>query len=208
MLALLPILAAARGNASEVRFGYFVDVMPHLTACARGWLDTPEFTVGCLPQSSGTFAVAKLEDGLLDMAMIGSAPFASAMSRGSDIVGVHVYAWGQSNEGLVSRQLLGSPAELAGATIGVPVGSTSHYQLVFFLELLGLSDLVTVENMSPTQISEAWDAGTIDAGFCWGDTFHHMASSGTRPPCNPSSQAVSPPTAHPAAATAQAPPSC
>ena len=85
--------------------------------------------MGCLPQSSGAYAVAKLEDGLLDIAMIGSAPFASAISRGSDIVGVQVFPWGEEGEGLVSTQALSAPTDLVGKTVGVPFGSTSHYHV-------------------------------------------------------------------------------
>ena len=122
---VMTLFAAATLAAHRVNFGYFVDVMPHLAACSRGWLDTDEYEVGCLPQSSGTFAAAKLEDGLLDIAMIGSAPFASSISRGCDIVGVQVFPWGEEGEGLVTRQPLSSPTDLVGKTIGVPFGSTS-----------------------------------------------------------------------------------
>ena len=58
LAALAVSTAAARPNGTvRVNMGYFVDVMPHLAACSRGWLDTDGYEVGCMPQSSGTFAV-------------------------------------------------------------------------------------------------------------------------------------------------------
>ena len=34
-------------------------------------------------------------------------------------------------------------------------------------------------NLSPSEIISSWDAGAIDGGFCWGDTFQYMAARGT-----------------------------
>jgi ABC-type taurine transport system substrate-binding protein len=59
-----------------VRYGYFNDAQPFGIACARGWLDMPGYEVTCMPQSSGGYAVSKLDIGDLEVAMLGSTPIA------------------------------------------------------------------------------------------------------------------------------------
>ena len=67
-----------------------------------------------------------------------------------------------------------TPFDLVGATIGVPFGSTMHYQVLFLLDLFELSGLVTLLDLSPEQIILAWDNEDIDAGACWGSAREHM----------------------------------
>lgn len=42
-----------------------------------------------------------------------------------------------------------TPYDMRGRVIGVPFGSTTHYQLLWLIDLLGLKGSVTVVNMSP-----------------------------------------------------------
>ena len=65
-----------------VRFGYFDYGQIFHVACARGWFDRPDLSIEvvCLPQSSGGYAVAKLDQGDLDIAVLGSTPWAEAIS--------------------------------------------------------------------------------------------------------------------------------
>ena len=51
-------------------------------ARAAGSTSGDDFQVVCLPQSSGGFAVAKLDDGDLDVALLGSTPAATGLARG------------------------------------------------------------------------------------------------------------------------------
>ena len=146
-------------TAELARLGYFAQEIPNLAACARGWLDTPDVQVQCLPQSSGVYAVDKLDSGTLDVSFVGSTPFALAVSRGVAIQAILVQAQAATGEGLVTR--FGSVQSLAGSTIGVPLLSTSHYQLLDFLQVAQSLDVV-VRGMSPRQIIAAWDAREID----------------------------------------------
>jgi len=63
-----------------------------------------------------------------------------------------------------------TPFDLQGRTVGVPFGSTTHYQLLFLLDLLDLRGSVTLRNLSPSAIMEEWDARRIDAAAVWGTT--------------------------------------
>lgn len=72
------------------------------------------------------------------------------------------------------------PFDLEGRTVGVPFGSTVHYQLLFVIDMAGLAGSVNVVDMSPNEIMKAWTQNTsttpglytgrrsIDAAGCWG----------------------------------------
>ena len=93
MIGLLALAGVAGARQYRiVRFGYFAEPQPFQVACAQGWFDVNDTTtstgavvdieVVCLPQTSGGLAVAKLDRGDLDVAVLGSTPWAQAVSRG------------------------------------------------------------------------------------------------------------------------------
>ena len=47
-------------------------------------------------------------------------------------------------DALLVRPYIQQPQDLRNKTIAAPAGSTSHYQLLYFLDLLKLTDAVTV----------------------------------------------------------------
>ena len=169
-----------------IRLGYFTEGQPFAVACARGWFDTVEVEVGCFPQSSGGYAVSKLDQADLDVAHLGSTPIAVSNSRG---VLVDTFQMGHGmdrSQGLAVRTSSG-PRELLGKRVACPFGSTAHYHMLYTLHMLELplcapgrpaTTCVTVVNMSPTALMAAWDDGTIHGGFCWGKAFVHMRSNG------------------------------
>ena len=76
-----------------------------------------------------------------------------------------------------------TPFDLQGRTVGVPFGSTTHYQLLFLLDLLDLKGSVTLRNLSPSAIMEEWDARRIDAAAVWGTAREHiLTGTDTVPP--------------------------
>jgi len=104
MLLLLPLLlgsslvwAQQQKKVIRVRYGYFPQARPQHAACARGWLDLTtdkvSYKVICFPQSSGVFAASRLDNGQLDIANLGSTPWAAAISRGVNITAVYVAAY-------------------------------------------------------------------------------------------------------------------
>ena len=72
-----------------------------------------------------------------------------------------------SNDALIVRPEITTPADLPGKTIATPRGSTSHYQLINFLKLLNLDKLVTVRTAQPSEFAELWRTGGIDGVFVW-----------------------------------------
>ena len=71
LVLLLRIVQTAHAKPL-VRLGYFTEAQPFAVACARGYFDTPEVEVGCFPQSSGGYAVSKLDQADLDISQLGS----------------------------------------------------------------------------------------------------------------------------------------
>jgi ABC-type taurine transport system substrate-binding protein len=121
---LLACCAAPLGDSKLfVRLGYFEEAMPWAVACVRGWMDTDEIEVGCFPQSSGGYAVSRLDVGDLDIATLGSTPTAVAFSRGVDLFVLQFLHGLAESQGLAVRGG-GSPQSLVGKTLAAPFGST------------------------------------------------------------------------------------
>jgi ABC-type taurine transport system substrate-binding protein len=194
---LAALLAVLQGQARAlqttrskplVRMGYFQESQPFAVACARGWLNTVEYDVGCFPQSSGDYAVSKLDSGDLDLAQLGSTPIAVSNARGVDVVSFQMAHDSSHSQGMCTKGG-GGPMSLLGKRIACPFGSTAHFHMLFLLSELGLPvcpgaqraphpGCVALENMSPSALIAAWDADKIDGGFVWGHAFVHMRTHG------------------------------
>ena len=81
-----------------------------------------------------------------------------------------------TSQGLVTKQEIRDPSELAGTRIATVFGSTAHYQMEFVINLFHL-DLELVL-LSPGQILPAWNAGSIDGAFCWGQPYSTLLQQG------------------------------
>ncbi|KAG7336903.1 taurine ABC transporter periplasmic binding protein [Nitzschia inconspicua] len=172
--ALDPVFPISR--TVQVRYGYFAEPRPVHVACARGWMDMYDditetyYEVSCYPQSSGRFAAARLDSGELHLAHLGSAPLAEALARGLRLVLLYITQYAGDSQGMYVRpgSNITNPLDLVDKTIGVPFGSTMHYQVLFLLNLFGLKGKARLLDLSPSEIIKAWDEGRIDIGACWG----------------------------------------
>jgi taurine transport system substrate-binding protein len=180
------------GAKPLVRMGYFQESQPFAVACARGWFNTAQYDVACFPQSSGGYAVSKLDAGDLDLAQLGSTPIAVSNARGVDVISFQMAHGMSHSQGLCTKEG-GGPLQLLGKRVACPFGSTAHFHTLFLLSELGLPvcptsvttrspECVTVINMSPSKLITEWDTGTIDGGFGWGHAFVHMRTHGGEPP--------------------------
>ena len=168
-------------GTQQVRMGYFAQPQAFLVGCARGLFDHGGMELGCFPQSSGPFAVSKLEEGQLDLAMVGSSPLAEAVARGVPLQTVYIALEDDSDQGLVVRPHILAPDHLRGTRIGTPFTSTSHYQLMFLSEVFALeADDIEIVNLSPSAIMEQWASGQIDGAYVWGTTFRHLLETDGR----------------------------
>ena len=177
ILALVPACAAA---PRVIRFGYFAEAQTHAVGCARGLFHLDNVEVVCLPQSSGTYAVAKLDRGDLDVAVLGSTPWAMAVSRGVDLSAFYVTHSKGDSQGLVTRDTIATPRDLHGKTIATPFGSTAHQHLLFLREILKPGVAFNLVNSPPSRaaLEPLWTSGAIDGAFCWGDGFMWLKTVG------------------------------
>ena len=82
-----------------------------------------------------------------------------------DVIAVQSEFW--EEEALVLRPDIRSPAQLRGRTIASPRGSTSHYQLLYLLDILNLREDVTVVPAQPSELAALWRRNLIDGAYVW-----------------------------------------
>ena len=82
VVALLGAGLAGFGRAETVRVGYFSEPQPFVAGIAREWFDTADDDFAFFNQQSGYWVNAKLDQGDLDIAFLGSNPFAVGAARG------------------------------------------------------------------------------------------------------------------------------
>jgi taurine transport system substrate-binding protein len=130
---------------------------------------------------SGAKVINALASGAVQLAPSGSSPIAAGVSRGVDIEVVWVFQDIAAAEALLVRDGTGivAPQDLKGKAIGVPFASTTHFHLLFALEQFGIEPgEVTIRNLQPPEIAEAWDKGEIDAAFIWDPALGHIKKTG------------------------------
>ena len=81
--------------------------------------------------NSGSEVITAMASGDVQIAVAGSSPIATAMSRGVEVSLFWIVEAIRENEALVARNGSGiqSMEDLKGKTIGVPFASTTHYHL-------------------------------------------------------------------------------
>ncbi len=167
------LLLAAAASAEVVRLGYFGEAQPFQVACARGWFDVGDAQVVCLPQSSGGFAVAKLDDDDLDVALLGSTPAATGLARGVRMQTFYVAHMKGMSQGLLVHPDIGSPLDLDNRTFGTPFGSTAHYHMLYLRALFPdvQFDLVDCN----ADCISMYNNSEIDGAFLWGGNMVGLA---------------------------------
>jgi len=118
----------------------------------------------------GGDVIRAMASGDVAIGEVGSAGVATAISTGMDVELFWILEDIASAEALVTRNgsNINSVAELKGKKVGVPFVSTSHFHLLYAMDLAGLKRTdVQVLNMRPPEIAAAWERGDIDATFIW-----------------------------------------
>jgi taurine transport system substrate-binding protein len=131
--------------------------------------------------SSGAEVNVALASDSIDFALSGSCPVATAASIGLDIQLIWAHAIIGDSEALIVKSDAGitTPADLAGKSVAVPVASTSHLTLLKALDMAGVTDQVTVLDMSPQDIVAAWARGDIQAAYIWNPALAQLKPDGT-----------------------------
>ncbi|MFC9503907.1 ABC transporter substrate-binding protein [Streptomyces sp. NPDC057002] len=179
--------ASASGGSKQLRIGYFAFPSGDLLVKNRKLLEKalPEHKITWIKFDSGASVNQAFIGNSLDIAALGSSPFARGVSGSSPIP--YKVAWildvAGENEALVARKDTGisDVAGLKGRKIATPFASTSHYSLLAALKAAGLgpSDVELID-LQPQPILAAWQRGDIDAAYVWLPTLDELRRTGTQ----------------------------
>jgi len=118
----------------------------------------------------GGDVIRAMASGDIAIGEAGSAPIATAISQGLDVELFWILEDIAAAEALVARDgsNIKTVADLKGKKVGVPFVSTTHFHLLYAMDLAGLKRTdAQVLNMRPPEIAAAWARGDIDATFIW-----------------------------------------
>jgi len=178
---------SSSGGSKRLRIGYFAFPSGDLLVKNRKLLEKalPDHKITWIKFDSGASVNQAFLGKSLDIAALGSSPFARGISGSSPIpykVAFILDVAGE-NEALVARRGAGISgiAGLRGKTIATPFASTSHYSLLAALESAGLgaSDVKLVD-LQPQAIIAAWQRKDIDAAYVWLPTLDELRRTGTQ----------------------------
>ncbi len=170
--AALAVIAATPVWAQKtVTFAYQDMVIPFRWVQAQGELEKATgYKINWRQFGGGGDVIRAMASGDVQIGEAGSSPIAAAISQGLDIELFYILEDIGAAEALVVRDGSGitKMADLKGKKIATPFVSTSHFHLLYAMELAGLkpSD-VQVLNMRPPEIAAAWARGDIDGAFIW-----------------------------------------
>ncbi|OZG69660.1 taurine ABC transporter substrate-binding protein [Bifidobacterium eulemuris] len=144
----------------------------------------------CLPQAtiewnqfnSGGDVVQAFGSRSIDIGLMGSSPAVRSVSAPLDlpvaIVWIHDII-GDAESLVANDDSITQVADLKGANIAVPFGSTSHFSLLSALADAGLSETdVHLINLDPDKMAAAWTRGEIDAAWVWDPVLSTLRADG------------------------------
>ncbi len=152
--------------------GFFTETTPTMLAKYQGWFEKGTGSrINWMEMGSGAdMNVAITADGCDIGLATGSAAVASGISQKLpfQVVGM-VDSIGPAEEMTVrASSNIRTPADFVGKVVATPFGSTSHFRLLGFMRLNGLTrEKVTLLDARPPAIMAAWAKGDIDAAYVW-----------------------------------------
>lgn len=178
ILLSLPLLAFAK----EVTIGYQGICNPWKWKIDAGAFEKATgYDIEWRKFDSGGAVMNAMASGDVHVAVAGSSPIASGVSRGVDVQLFWILEDIAAAEALVVRNGSGivSPQDLKGKTIGVPFVSTTHFHMLFALEQFGINAKdVDIRNMQTNAIASAWESGAIDGAFVWDPALGRIKQTG------------------------------
>jgi taurine transport system substrate-binding protein len=169
--ALALVAAVPAWAQKTVTFAYQDMVIPFRWVQAQGEVEKATgYKIEWRQFGGGGDVIRAMASGDVQLGEAGSAPIATAISQGLDVEMFWVLEDIGAAEALVARDGSGvkTVADLKGKKVATPFVSTSHFHLLYAMELAGLKPTdVKVLNMRPPEIAAAWARGDIDAAFVW-----------------------------------------
>ena len=173
LAALVLALAAALPAWAQktVTFAYQDMMNPFRWVQQTGEIEKATgFKINWRQFGGGGDVIRAMASGDVQLGEAGSAPIATAISQGLDVELFWILEDIAAAEALVARNGSGvnTVADLKGKKVATPFVSTSHFHLMYALELAGLKSTdAQILNMRPPEIAAAWGRGDLDATFIW-----------------------------------------
>lgn len=172
-------LQAANAAPDEFRIGYQGGPSAELLTKGLGLAEAqfPEVRIKWIPLSSSRSVLRAMVDGKIDVGLAGSVAAATAIAQGLPVQVYFIHGIISDNEALAVTKAsnIRFISDLAGKTIAVPFGSTTHFSMLSALANANIeASQVTLLDMQPAEILSAWKRGLLDGGFVWQPTLGKM----------------------------------
>jgi taurine transport system substrate-binding protein len=153
-----PSFTVAYGQGNVANADSIIHSQPSLAATVPARLHY-------VPFDAGVTAIAELRSGSLQaISGVGNPPVVGAIGNGTDVVVVIAQSF--DADALIVPADIASPAQLAGKSVGVLVGSSEDFELRGWLALQHLTSSVKVVGLSSEQaVAAAYLAGTLQGAY-------------------------------------------
>ena len=131
-----------------------------------------------VPFEAGVTAIAEMKSGAVQaISGVGNPPVTEAIGSGTGVT--VVMGWGFDDDQLLVPASVTSPAQLAGKSVGVLVGSSEDYELLGYLALQHLTGKVKVVPFSDENAAGAAAlSGAVDAAYVYGSPATELLQEG------------------------------
>jgi ABC-type taurine transport system substrate-binding protein len=131
-----------------------------------------------VPFEAGVTAIAEMKSGAVQaISGVGNPPVTEAIGSGTNVT--VVMGWGFDDDQLLVPASVTSPAQLAGKSVAVLVGSSEDYELLGYLALQHLTGKVKVVPFSDeTAAGAAALSGAVDAAYVYGSPATKLQAKG------------------------------
>ena len=190
MLMMLLIMSTGCGpnsrNVKPPQINIAVQEIPNDESVASAWY-AEEFDRAfgakavVLRYDSSMLASSAMSTGNIDIAIVGSATAAIAVSNGLPFEIFWIHNVEGENECLVVKNdsNINSVADLKGKRVAVTFGATTQYSLLLALQQAGIShNDVKIFDMQSPEIIDDWNKGLLDAAFVWQPTLGELLNDG------------------------------
>ncbi len=170
----------------ELTVAYFLEwPMPFQYAKQMGiYEEELGVTINWRAFDTGTAMSAAMASGGVQIAISqGVPPFVVAASAGQDLQVVDVaVSYSENDNCVVSADMeidASNAADLAGARVGVPIGTAAHYGFLRQMEYFGVDvSSLEVVDMAPADSAAALAQGALDMACGWGGALRRMLEYG------------------------------
>jgi ABC-type taurine transport system substrate-binding protein len=137
-----------------------------------------------VPFEAGVTAIAEMKSGAVQaISGVGNPPLTEAI--GTNIGVTVVMGWGFDDDQLLVPKSVTSPAQLAGKSVAVLVGSSEDYELLGYLGLEHLTSKVKVVPFSDENAAGAATlSGAVNAAYVYGSPAAALIAKGYHPLVN------------------------